>query len=218
MAQGRWPSLPGQSFRVDFESPLSRHSPGRTGWRLYYKRIRQGGVFVLFVIYFIVCPDLHRAGHVINFLGYGIFPLAGFFYFTLGMTMRKLNSIFCLNKKMAAALFLSGVILAWAQAYCRLNEISLAGYFGCLSIPLMLVGVWSFAPANAWPKFMVVASFPIYLVHKFFYPLAYKTVGAQVTLWQYAVTALLVFGASLLCVTLLRKFLPKVMSIAWGGR
>ena len=41
MAQGRCPSLPGHSFRFDFESPLSRHTPGRNGWGLYYKRIRQ---------------------------------------------------------------------------------------------------------------------------------------------------------------------------------
>ena len=45
MAQGRWPSLSGHSFRFEETSPLSRHTPGRNGGHYTTNGLDRGGAF-----------------------------------------------------------------------------------------------------------------------------------------------------------------------------
>ncbi len=85
--------------------------------------------------------------------------------------------------------------------------------FDCLSLAF----VWTHLPASRMPKFLAEAAFPIYLVHG----IIVLTVCSRTIEYRWytpVVELLLGVGGSIAVSALLRRCLPRVARLAFGGR
>ena len=122
------------------------------------------------------------------------------------------------SKSMAVFWLALGLLLAWGQAFAKFHGWGVEQYSGWLAIPFMLYGVWNLVPDCEWPKWLVGCSFPVYVLHKFFYPFAHKAFGSTGTWFGYLLTTIFVFVMSLVVANIFKKVLPRVASVAFGGR
>lgn len=147
--------------------------------------------------------------------------MAGFFYFSLGIACRAEGWKLDFHRGRCACLFSLGLIFVVAQAVFVIKAWPGAQHFGWLAIPLMLYGVWGLMPTCALPQWFVGCAFPVYLLHKFFFPIAdrlWNGVTGATTIIGYLATIVFVFGASVVAANLLRRLMPRVSGVAFGGR
>ena len=94
----------------------------------------------------------------------------------------------------------------WVGAYC-----------GFASIPFLIIGFWNAIPDRLWPAAITTSSFPIYLIHMFFYPIVDLCCNKNSPV-GYIFEFSSVFVLSLIMSIVIRRFLPRFASIAFGGR
>ena len=178
---------------------------------------------------------LHGLAHV------GPLPVKGIFYFTLGMAIRR--GAFP-NGRIAPAtacgLFAAGLAIQVARilllreiwslpAWLHLPDVIVRGtqpLLGWLSIPFLVGGAWGWSPSAKWPVWLTSCSFPVYLVHKFLYPVLVRRLGGTCEMHGYAGCSLgdylwvpaTAFALSVLATVLLRKLAPVAAKVAFGGR
>lgn len=182
-------------------------------------RIGSMALLGLFVVYIGVCPGPAGGGFIHGLTRCGIFPLAGLFYFTLGISLRigKICLQYSVRKCMVAGF--AGLMLLAFQAWATYKGYGYAQYLGCLGIPFVLYSAFGVMTQETWPKWLTSCAFPIYLIHKFFYgPIPNALWGGSRTLIGYFLTAVFVFVMSILVARALRRFLPRFASFAFGGR
>lgn len=154
----------------------------------------------LFVVYGVVCPGPNGGGTLHEVTRCGLIPMAGFFYFTLGMAIRdgRVTVNFETRSYKHFASLCIGLALMAVQAYASVRHNSSAQYFGWLSIPCALYGVFGIMSDRKWPSWLTVCSFPVFLIHKFLYKPASLLFGGCQTVSSYLSTAAFVFvGAAI---------------------
>lgn len=153
-----------------------------------------------------------------DLLRVGPIPVLGLFYFTLGMSIR-MGTLHLVGKGPNPVLCVAvGLALVIARAIMVDCAMEMPGaYCGFASIPFLMYGLWRLAPARQGPRSLATASFPIYVLHKFFYTI----VGSwwdKNTVCGYALASACVFVLSYLAVTYIRSLSPKFSSVVFGGR
>ena len=88
-----------------------------------------------------------------------------------------------------------------------------------------LIGVWNAAPDKHWNNFIISSSFPIFLIHIFFYTLSSAVVRifkiehiAYYTFIGCVVRFILIIVISLFVVHLLRSLFSRFAALVFGGR
>lgn len=179
------------------------------------------GLLGLFICYGIVCPGPNGEGWVHSLTREGILPAAGVFYFTAGLVIGRYPIGITLTRCCSVCFLSVGLLLSFMQAtfhYLNINQ--WAQYWGWLAIPFMMIGMWGLIPNKQWPKWLISASFPIFLIHKFLFPHRFTNLGLilECGIFGCITVALLVFGLSLCATILFRKVMPKVARVCFGGR
>lgn len=173
----------------------------------------------LFIVYGWICPGPTGEGFVHGLTRCGILPLAGLFYFTLGIYSRRHGMDYVYAKSVHVALLLVGLVLFALQALFASRHCLHAQHFGWLGIPFALWGAWGLIPNAKWPAGLVSNAFAVYLIHKFFYAIRGCVMGDEVScLWKYFLFSVLMFLLSLLVANGLKKLFPRFARIAFGGR
>ena len=121
-------------------------------------------------------------------------------------------------RKYKGILLLVGFAFVILQAIGKSNRWGFYEYFGWLAIPILLLGVWLLIPDREWPKGLTSCAFSIFILHRFFFQVGALIVGGCNTLLSYAFVAFFMFVVSLVVATLLKRIMPRLSRIAFGGR
>ncbi len=155
----------------------------------------------------------------------GFFSLNGLFFFTLGITLRFFPIQLRLKTSYTFPLFVI-CLFAYFCTYGAQSELPLPSipYHGFITMPLLLLIVWSWIPSVAWNKSLTSSAFPIYLLHIFIlghFNIAFKNIPALtfLTHWYgyFLMWGIATLG-SILIAMMLRRYVPKTASILFGGR
>lgn len=142
------------------------------------------------------------------------FNVSGLFYFCCGIYGRLSN--ISLPKRGHALALVYGGSCAVANGYCRMSGIKCVFP---LWVPMLLFGLWKFVPRRPLPKWLIGSSFAIYVLHMVVYrclDIAFNFTVENIPEW--IVKWLIGVGSSLFAAMALRKFWPRLASVAFGGR
>lgn len=196
---------------------------------LLFPLVRKFGklfLLVLFVLYVCVSPghvdtnDFWLESKWRDFWMFG-FSLEGLFYFSVGifLSIRKVE----LSRSAYGWLMMGGE-LGLMRMFLKINGLCDYGLLIPMTIPLVLIGVWGVVPNCKWDNRLVGASFAVYVLHviiiyilKILNPFrlipASDELGVNILVeWGLVVTL------SLLITLFLRRMMPKISIIAFGGR
>lgn len=196
------------------------------------KRLPRVALLSLGLLYGPACPycPMPEWGLFRDFVRIGPVPVLGLFYFSLGMAIRLRLIDFAKLKLQPALCMAAGIALVVIRAAAvDLGHGMFAAYCGFASIPFLLCGAWRLMPEVPWPKALTTASFPIYLIHKFFYPLvgpamskaACACLGRSYVMnpvLDYVLCFSSVFVLSLMATHVIRRLAPGFASVVFGGR
>ncbi len=153
-----------------------------------------------------------------------IFSFSGLFFFNLGIYLRLWRPKIHLATYQYIILFFIGMSCFAVVNYGRLHEIQWSGYFSKIAIPLVLLATWNFVSANKWNKFLTACSFPIYLLHMFVLA-SLNIIKKNIPglpypsgISEYLLNGVIAIIGSIIITFLLRKYLPKLSCILFGGR
>lgn len=184
------------------------------------KRFPMLTLAVLWGLYGLVCPysPMPGWGKLNQFARIGPAPVLGLFYFSLGMAIRLRVLKFAGARCPTAILVSVGLGLVTARVVCVRFGFELAGaYCGFASIPFLLYGLWRIIPTRPLPRILATASFPIYVVHKFFYPIV-ECWWDKNTIGGYIMTFVSVLILSLTVTCLIRRMSSRFAAVVFGGR
>ena len=116
-----------------------------------------------------------------------------------------------------------GMLLGFARMGMKMHGVQDCGYLIPLTIPMVMIGVWAIIPDKVWRKSIVGMTFGIYVVHinmiaifnitqKHFFAQSNAYVVLMVVKYAFAL------AASMGCVWLLRRMMPRFAALAFGGR
>lgn len=180
-------------------------------------------LLALLFLYGVICPysPMPRWDRLKDFARVGPIPVLGLFYFTVGMALRlgKLNDVIERVGKVASIIWLVlGLVLVVARAIVIDIGLELLGaYCGFASIPFLILGFWGMVPKQKGPSWLVLSSFPVYVIHKFFYPIVGRCIDENIPC-GYVLCFVSVFVLSIVAANIIRNALPKISAIAFGGR
>lgn len=144
----------------------------------------------------------------------GIFSLAGVTYFTLGLYLRK--SMKCLEMPKWALPF--GLLLWLVRGLPSATVCS--HVLAWLFIPLLLAGVWAWTSSREWPRGLTSLAFPIYVLHMFVIlvlEMQFCSALAQ-SLLGFILQGVVAIVGSMIGAVVLKRSVPKLARIAFGGR
>ena len=156
-----------------------------------------------------------------DFLSKG-FSLSGLFYFSAGLFLQK-HGGFKVSKHTAIIAAIIGTTLLAIKIAFFYNTWKFQISLGKLSIPFLMFATWFFMSSKRLPNWITSCSFPIFLMHVLFFPyigIALK----RLHIWegfptlQPTLNFVVGFFGSIIVATLLRRFLPKLSHILFGGR
>ena len=141
-----------------------------------------------------------------------MFNVVGLFFFALGMFVRKWISVVPGGLRTGVCFIVLGV----ACRYVFIGRPMAA----VLSSLCMIYGFFILVPGDAWPKQLVRNSFALYLLHGlllFAYRVATPSVRpAGACAWFFVAISTIILG--LFIIEALRKLMPRMIEIAFGGR
>ena len=166
-------------------------------------------IFLLFCVNYLVHTFLFNDYYWYMFFTFG-FSTVGLVFFALGVFFRT-NNIQLYPKKW--------VVIIAVISFCS-HELFLGG--GCIPMGALICVVWRFMPSVRWPKMFVENSFPLYIVHmiiiihiRHLLPfINYQSDCAIAFYFCWVVTVV----CSLLVISGIKRYLPFVSKICFGGR
>lgn len=155
-----------------------------------------------------------------------LFDVYGFLYFMLGCYLR-IHPVMELSKWFGWVSLLVGIVSIVAE--------KCAGFeFGTpmalilhqiVGLPFVMYGIWSLMPRTALPMWICSHSFSIYLLHQIFFifvSLGVKALGCREIISQKVIFVIVdVFVAvafSVVLSNLMKKFIPRIARVVFGGR
>ena len=212
--------------------------------QLWYLR----ALFILVVLSPLLKYFANPIGLIIIWIGYAfqaleVFPvhwswysffgntvcMEGTFFMTVGMYLRKGDLRIDLLRLPCSVLIISALCMmiclvayAFADYGCHVR---IARLFKWLSIPFSLISIWGIVPAKSWHGNITSSSFPLYLMHYFFFMIIARVYDfshcASSSLYMFICLVsswIIAVGGSMILTLVLRKFLPVYSKIAFGGR
>lgn len=180
-------------------------------------------LLVMLFLYGAICPyyPMPQWGRLEDLVRVGPIPVLGLFYFTVGMAIR-LGSLRGIIEKAMNFSPIIWIVLGFALVITRAVVVDdglglLGAYCGFASIPFLIFGFFRMVPAKRGPNWLVLSPFPVYVIHKFFYPIVGRCVDKN-TLQGYVLSFVCVFVLSLLATCIIRSSSPKISAFVFGGR
>lgn len=184
------------------------------------KRCPRVTLITLACLYGLICPYVPMPcwGPIQDLARVGPLPVLGLFYFSLGMAIR-LGMFNSSNRRVLSTLcVIVGIALIAFRAISVYSGKGWIGaYCGFFAIPFLMYGGYCLMPEKSMPKIVVAASFPIYVIHKFFYPIVLHWCDKN-TLFGYLFASTFVFCLSFVTSVAIRKWLPRFAAVVFGGR
>lgn len=170
------------------------------------------------VIAFVVSQVIAQLGATGKFLSHG-FSLAGMFYFSLGIFL-QLHKDVKISNKVATGMFLCAVCFALVWTWLRVSGKSRPIIIDMVEIPVWLYLVWYIMPAKKWPDWLTRYSFPIFLMHDIF--IGYLCLIMRQVVGEKADFSVVIFLGAILgswiAAMMIKKFMPRVAHLVFGGR
>lgn len=159
-------------------------------------------------------------GGVLNFLTLGWGSLHAIFFFSFGLWLSMTSFRFNVGWMCSLVMLVSGV------AVCVFRAIS-GGWAILMPIQTMalLVGLWWIIPSRRYSNAVTSLAFPVYILHWFFL-FAYRAGRIHLPSWMdskesalaFALVSVMTFVLSAGVAIMLKKFVPKMSQIVFGGR
>lgn len=147
------------------------------------------------------------------------YSAAGIFYFSVGIFI-QLQRLKKLSNKWAIGCAAIGLLLLTAKLLCAYHGLRIGNELGKISLPFLIYAVWHCVSESKWPNWLTGCSFSIFLMHIVVFDVArvilkHLPIHGVVLFWS-----LYTFGTIVPILTTmgLRRFAPKLASIAFGGR
>ena len=167
--------------------------------------------------FLLVCNHL-PAENLREFFRMG-YSAAGVFYFSVGVAIQR----FRLNNssdRVAIACGSIGLLLLAVKLLFAINAWRGEIVIGKIMLPFLIYFTWHYMPARKLPNWLTTCSFPIFLMHTVLFGYCgvlikhFPTSGLVSDFTEYSVG---VFGAIAIACAL-RRYMPKVADILFGGR
>lgn len=196
---------------------------------MLFRGIRIFGILVplaFMVVNYLVMPLGLFGSCADRFLCY-FFSVNGLAWFSFGAWLRlKANAdLLSFRSKSIMWMWLSLGVIAGVRMVWFFAGLPLRGVVDKSIIPVALLAVWSVIPVRALPHWLTAASFPVYLLHPFLFYFLYGGMAAlhckrlvATNLGVYAGSVLFVFGMSVLIPCVMKRYVPKIARILFGGR
>ena len=185
--------------------------------------------FILFLLsklrigWLILCFTLHilhshiSSPAVSSFLIRG-FSIYGLFYFSVGVFIRQYQN-FKMTRKKAFWGAAIGISLLVTKIIFFYNTWRFQILVGKLSVPFLLYVTWHFMSAKSWPLWLTSCAFPIFLMHGLLIYILYRLrIYQEILMWQPMVNFIVGFFGSIIVTNLLRRTIPRLSQILFGGR
>lgn len=194
---------------------------------LFYWAIKKVGVFapiMLFVGYGVYCTLIYFSNVWDYFM-----PIRGIAYFSVGAALRMgtLNKVLKPNKLLLGATIacIGGGLLLLKMIAWRKGMVTMGNMFDFLMVlPLMLI-VWNCCKHIRLPRAYVANSFALYLIHShllLFSIVVFVVIGQRdamnVSILAFALRWLFAVVVSLALAAMIKRCLPKVAVLLFGGR
>lgn len=159
-------------------------------------------------------------GYVDGLFWNGVFSLVGIFWFVLGMAIRDEIVRFERRKFYRYAALMFAILFIAMRAICVYYGNQLYKVFGFLSVPFTMYFVWDIMPSKQWVSWLCTNAFPVYLIHKF----VLTIISIVMSFWTlpmlagYFLRAAMASVLSVIIAVGMRKWTPRISSVAFGGR
>jgi len=156
-----------------------------------------------------------------DFLGRG-FSLSGLFYFSFGIFLQQHSRVkFTRNVAIVSAIVGASLLICKIIFFYNTWKIQIP--IGNLSIPFLTYATWYFMPTVRLPNWLTSCAFPIYLMHMLFFPyigivLKQMHIVEKFPVAQPILNFFIGFVGSIIAANLLRRLLPKLSHVLFGGR
>lgn len=147
----------------------------------------------------------------------------GAFYMYFGILFRMGTVNVRMGKLAAWVVFVAGLLGMALKVFAQVEGFAYYYYYGFISCPLLLVGLFNLIPDLKIPMWITTCSFPIYLFHMFVLKAIHGvavvmglSLNANVLIW--AMSVAVIFFMTLGGVAIQRKFVPRLNNLLWGGR
>ncbi len=150
--------------------------------------------------------------------------LEGIFYFALGLYLRYFSPQLRLPQWGNITLALLSILGFTTTLYGELHPFAYSLYPRMIAQLIFLYVIWQWLPSKKWWRWMTACAFPIFLLHMFilgFLEITKKNLPSlpyPAGITEYLLNGTIAILGSILVTLLLRKALPKIASILFGGR
>ncbi len=155
------------------------------------------------------------------------FSLEGLFYFAVGIYLRTSPLSVPHVKLVGAISLVTGSVLVMSPAFVQIGSLQ-GGYVQWVGTPLLLLGTWALVPDTIIPKWLTSCSFPVYVTHRIVLfvmlslsrnvPVLRDSVFVSASFAAWFMWAFLAFSIPVLFAVIIRKTLPRMASVIFGGR
>jgi peptidoglycan/LPS O-acetylase OafA/YrhL len=145
-------------------------------------------------------------------------PTTGFFYFALGMWLRRHPVPDNLGRRLAFVVLPFGVAVQLIEVYLLYRGVECPVYWRGIMIPLVMGGVWYLIPPTPLPNYLRGMAFPIYVLHYFFITAVFFVNHDPNSIIFYLARGFCGIVGPFVLVLLMRKYVPGFSRVAFGGR
>ena len=181
--------------------------------------------FVLFVINYFVMPlGLFNSG-MNRFLGF-FFSINGLAWFAFGAWLRiKPKTSWHTLCEYPISSWVVLCVMVIMRMGCFFADLPYQNLIDKIIVPIALFAVWNIIPLCELPRWLTAAAFPVYLLHPFLFYFVYggmvalhseQLVAKSISVYLLVVT--FVFSLSVIISALMRRFVPTVARVLFGGR
>ena len=189
---------------------------------LFLKVIRRGGwmlLLTLYVVYLALAAFVlpHLSARVNGFLNSG-FSLYGMLWFLLGILLR-MYPVPRLPFLMVPVGWVAGAVL-WLVARQDV-PIQISNVISSLGGVSWAYALWKSMSSSSWPAWLVGSAFPMFLAHNIFIGILQMVpshIPGTECLIGFVIHWLVPIGASILMALLLRRIVPGLTKLMFGGR
>jgi len=185
--------------------------------RILLEKFRLWTLALLFVIMYFTMAYYPEGSILYRFWRWTV-PTTGFFYFTLGMWLRRHPVPDSKGRRCVFIALPLGIVVQLAEVYFLYHGVNCHVYWRGIMIPLVMGGIWYLVPSIPLPGLLKGMSFPIYVLHYFFISAVFFLNHDPNSILFYLCRGVAGVTGPIVVALLIRKWLPRFSQVAFGGR